>query len=69
MAGTIADFAIPRLYHLLQTKKESLFGDNGENLEKKSGYWFKLLEWSPIQVLDEEALAAKRAREQQCLVM
>ncbi|OVA17176.1 Mitochondrial inner membrane translocase subunit Tim17/Tim22/Tim23/peroxisomal protein PMP24 [Macleaya cordata] len=64
MAGTTADFAIPRLYHLLQTKKESLFGNN-ENSEKKSGDWLKLPEWSPIQVLDEEALAAKRAREQQ----
>ncbi|KAI3461849.1 hypothetical protein Pfo_018512 [Paulownia fortunei] len=32
--------------------------------EKKDG-WFKLPEWSPIQVLDDEAVAAKRAREQQ----
>ncbi|CAA0815206.1 Mitochondrial import inner membrane translocase subunit Tim17/Tim22/Tim23 family protein [Striga hermonthica] len=31
--------------------------------EKES--WFKLPEWSPIQVLDDEAVAAKRAREQQ----
>lgn len=26
--------------------------------------WFTLPEWSPIQVLDEEALAKKRAREE-----
>ncbi|KAK6145118.1 hypothetical protein DH2020_021938 [Rehmannia glutinosa] len=27
--------------------------------------WLKLPEWSPIQILDDEAVAAKRAREQQ----
>ena len=27
--------------------------------------WWSLPEWSPIQILDEEALAAKRCREQQ----
>ena len=27
--------------------------------------WWSLPEWSPIQMLDEEALAAQRAREQQ----
>lgn len=27
--------------------------------------WLKLPEWSPIKVLDEEAVAAKRAREEQ----
>lgn len=28
-----------------------------------SGDWFKLPDWSPIKVLDEEELAAKQARE------
>ncbi|KAK4408683.1 hypothetical protein Sango_0449300 [Sesamum angolense] len=32
--------------------------------EKKDD-WLKLPEWSPIKVLDDEAVAAKRAREQQ----
>lgn len=27
--------------------------------------WLKLPEWSPIQVLDEEAIVAKQAREEQ----
>lgn len=30
----------------------------------KNGDWLKLPEWSPIQVLDDEALAEKQAREQ-----
>lgn len=33
----------------------------------KTDEWLKLPEWSPIQVLDEEALAAKRAREEKLL--
>ncbi|KAL2239680.1 uncharacterized protein LOC105170557 isoform X1 [Sesamum indicum] len=32
---------------------------------EKKGDWLKLPEWSPIQVLDDEAVAAKRAREQE----
>ncbi|MCL7032671.1 hypothetical protein MKW94_014427 [Papaver nudicaule] len=61
MVGTTADYAIPRLWQLLETKKESLLGDS-QNSDKN---WLKLPEWSPIQILDEEALAAKREREQQ----
>lgn len=33
-------------------------------IEEKDS-WFKLPEWSPIRVLDDEAVAAKRAREQE----
>ncbi|KAL0460464.1 UNVERIFIED_CONTAM: hypothetical protein Slati_0673600 [Sesamum latifolium] len=32
---------------------------------EKKDEWLKLPEWSPIKVLDDEAVAAKRAREQQ----
>ncbi|XP_075491936.1 uncharacterized protein LOC142530060 [Primulina tabacum] len=50
--GTAVDYATIKLRHVI-----SEFRD-------KSGGWFKLPEWSPIQVLDDEAVAAKRAREQ-----
>lgn len=53
-AGTALDFAAPKLRSYLQ----SLQHDDS---------WLKLPEWSPIQVLNEEALAAKREREQQML--
>ncbi|KAI3980411.1 hypothetical protein MKX01_003950 [Papaver californicum] len=61
MVGTTADYVIPQLWRLLETKKESLVGGS-QNPDKN---WLKLPEWSPIRILDEEALAAKRAREQQ----
>ena len=32
---------------------------------QKKGDWLKLPEWSPIQILDDEALAAKQAGEKQ----
>lgn len=53
-AGTALDFAAPKIQSYLQ----SLQNDDS---------WLKLPEWSPIQVLDEEALAAKRERERQML--
>jgi len=62
IAGTTADFAMLRLSPLLRSYSESIFGNNGSS---QKGDWLKLPEWSPIQVLDEEALAAKQAREQQ----
>ena len=62
IAGTTADFAMLRLSPLLRSYSESVFGNRG-NSQKSD--WLKLPEWSPIQVLDEEALAAKQAREQQ----
>ncbi|GMN50277.1 hypothetical protein TIFTF001_019440 [Ficus carica] len=54
IAGTTLDFAANKL--------KASFRDISEE-EKKN--WFKLPDWSPIQVLDEEALAKKEAREKQ----
>lgn len=52
IAGTVLDFAAMQLQPFLQRYREL------------TSEW-RLPEWSPIQVLDEEAAAAKRAREQQ----
>ncbi|WRX10215.1 hypothetical protein QQP08_002702 [Theobroma cacao] len=57
--GTAADFAALKLRPKLCNLSESMF-------DKNSGV-LKLPEWSPIQVLDEEALAAKQAREEKLL--
>lgn len=54
VAGTAVDYATVKLQPLLKSYCDSLLG--GE---------LKLPEWSPIQILDEEALAAKREREEQ----
>ncbi|GAB4850231.1 hypothetical protein Ancab_029527 [Ancistrocladus abbreviatus] len=54
IAGTTADFAAIKQLPILKNYRDSLFGKE-----------LKLPEWSPIQVLDEEALARKRSREQQ----
>ena len=56
VVGTAVDFAALKLRPKLRHFNESMF-------DKKNGL-LKLPEWSPIQVLDEEALAAKRAREE-----
>ncbi|XP_051131975.1 uncharacterized protein LOC127252022 [Andrographis paniculata] len=53
VVGTAVDYATLRLKPVAK-----------ELIESKDR-WLKLPEWSPIQVLDEEALAAKRAREEQ----
>ncbi|KAL5562145.1 hypothetical protein UlMin_031892 [Ulmus minor] len=58
IVGTTADFATIKLKAGLRDYKESISG-------KKDGNLLKLPEWFPIQVLDEEALAAKQAREKQ----
>ena len=58
--GTTVDFATIKLRPALSRFKESIFKDK----EKNPG-WLKLPEWSPIQVLDEEELAAKKAREKE----
>jgi hypothetical protein len=63
IAGTAADFATIRLNSILGSYSESISGNN-RSLQKKDD-WLKWPEWFPIQVLDEEALAAKQAREQQ----
>ncbi|OMO95897.1 Mitochondrial inner membrane translocase subunit Tim17/Tim22/Tim23/peroxisomal protein PMP24 [Corchorus olitorius] len=56
VAGTAADFAALKLGPKLRNFSESMF-------DKKTGS-LKLPEWFPIQILDEEALAAKKAREE-----
>ncbi|EAY93792.1 hypothetical protein OsI_15570 [Oryza sativa Indica Group] len=58
-AGTALDYAALKLRPQLNGKWHAL-------KEHFSGGkdWFTLPEWSPIQVLDEEALAKKRAREE-----
>lgn len=54
IVGTAVDFATLKLQPLVKSHYDSLLGGD-----------LKLPEWSPIQILDEEALAAKRAREEQ----
>lgn len=62
IVGTTADFAACRVKPHLRSYTESIFG-NDRNSQKDG--WLKWPEWSPIQVLDEEAIAAKQAREQE----
>lgn len=50
------DFATLKLRPIWRRFSKSASGDKRDD-------WLKLPEWSPIQVLDEEALAAKQARE------
>ena len=57
IAGTAIDYATLKLKPVFRSYKETIL--------EESNSWMKLPEWSPIQVLDEEALAAKQAREQQ----
>ncbi|KAG6593015.1 hypothetical protein SDJN03_12491, partial [Cucurbita argyrosperma subsp. sororia] len=57
VAGTAIDYATLKLKPVFRSYKETIL--------EESSSWMKLPEWSPIQVLDEEALAAKQAREQQ----
>ncbi|XP_074268496.1 uncharacterized protein LOC141591902 [Silene latifolia] len=54
VVGTGVDYATLKLQPLAKSYYDSLFASD-----------LKLPEWSPIQILDEEALAAKRAREEQ----
>ncbi|GLT24926.1 hypothetical protein SLA2020_000880 [Shorea laevis] len=56
VVGTAVDFATLKLRPILRRFSESVSGDKRDD-------WLKLPEWSPIQVLDEEALAAKQAQE------
>jgi hypothetical protein len=57
-AGTALDYAALKLAPEWHALKEQFSGTKD---------WFTLTEWSPIQVLDEEALAKKRAREEKLL--
>ncbi|KAI3782864.1 hypothetical protein L2E82_12922 [Cichorium intybus] len=59
IVGTGVDFAGIKLRPVLKEMYESVVG--GEKKDSR----FRWPEWLPIQVLDEEALAAKRAREEQ----
>ncbi|KAF5175003.1 Mitochondrial import inner membrane translocase subunit tim17 tim22 tim23 family protein, partial [Thalictrum thalictroides] len=63
IVGTSIDFAALQLSSHLDKYRDSMVGGNENSEHKRS--WLRLPEWSPIQVLDEEALAAKRAREEQ----
>ncbi|XP_031285545.1 uncharacterized protein LOC116144231 isoform X2 [Pistacia vera] len=54
VVGTTMDYATLKLKPLLRNFQES----------QKKGDWLTLPDWSPIQVLDEEALAEKQAQEQ-----
>ncbi|KAK7304529.1 hypothetical protein VNO77_42410 [Canavalia gladiata] len=65
VVGTAADFAILKFKDALRDHTTSIYEDI-EN-SKKNGTWLKLPKWFPIQVLDEEALAAKQAQEEQFL--
>lgn len=65
IAGTTADFAMIKLKHGWDSYRESVFGIKGES--QKNGSLLKLPEWFPIQILDDEAIAAKQAREQELL--
>lgn len=59
IVGTTADFAILKL--------KPIWRDYINENSQKSSSWLRLPEWFPIRVLDEEALAAKRAQEEQFL--
>ncbi|KAL7263958.1 hypothetical protein ACSBR1_001997 [Camellia fascicularis] len=62
LQGTMVDFAALKLKPSLKSFHESIIGSTDSS--GKNGGWLRLPEWSPIQVLDEEELAAKKAREQ-----
>ncbi|KAG5567264.1 hypothetical protein RHGRI_002727 [Rhododendron griersonianum] len=62
VVGTTVDFATLKLKPALKSFRESMTGNNDGSQKQNGG--LKLPEWSPIQILDEEALAAKKAREQ-----
>ncbi|KAM7496238.1 hypothetical protein LguiA_020652 [Lonicera macranthoides] len=62
IVGTTVDYTALKLKPLLENFQESVLAGQGSS--EKNDSWLRLPEWSPIQVLDEEALAAKRAREE-----
>ncbi|KAI3671545.1 hypothetical protein L1987_87284 [Smallanthus sonchifolius] len=59
IVGTGVDFAAIKLRPVFKNMYESVVAGDEKNKSR-----FKWPEWLPIQVLDEEALAAKRAREE-----
>lgn len=60
VAGTTLDYATNELKVSLRDYTEATSEE-----KNKSWSWLKLPDWSPIKVLDEEALAKKQAREKQ----
>ncbi|KAL6978818.1 hypothetical protein U1Q18_020486 [Sarracenia purpurea var. burkii] len=63
VVGTTVDFATLKFKPTLTSVRESIIGTDDHS--KKHGSWLRWPEWLPIQVLDEEALEKKKAREQQ----
>lgn len=65
IAGTALDYATLQLKPIVRSYWDSMPSTkSGKKNSDGSSRW-SLPEWSPIQVLDEEALAAKRVKEQQ----
>lgn len=62
VAGTAFDFTVQQMRPILLSFMDSVSKGNYPKKGPASSWW-KIPEWSPIQVLDEEALAAKQARE------
>ncbi|CAK8560159.1 unnamed protein product [Lathyrus sativus] len=65
VVGTAADYSILKLKDVWRDYSKTIY-QNIENA-KKNENWLRLPEWFPIKILDEEALAAKRAQEEQFL--
>ncbi|XP_028765282.1 uncharacterized protein LOC114723271, partial [Neltuma alba] len=67
IAGTTADFAFLKLKSVLRDYNQSVYQDDENSQKIGSGSWLRLPEWFPIRVLDEEALAEKRAQQEKFL--
>ncbi|XP_057736048.1 uncharacterized protein LOC130951418 [Arachis stenosperma] len=65
VVGTTIDYATLKAKDFLRDQTKIIHQDH-EN-SQKNGKWFRLPEWSPIRILDEEALAKKRAQEEEFL--
>lgn len=63
--GTTADYTILKLKDVWRDYSKTIY-ENIENAKKNENL-LRLPEWFPIKILDEEALAAKRAQEEQFL--
>eukprot|EP00262_Sarcandra_glabra_P007916 TRINITY_DN2102_c0_g2_i1.p1 TRINITY_DN2102_c0_g2~~TRINITY_DN2102_c0_g2_i1.p1 ORF type:complete len:193 (-),score=28.52 TRINITY_DN2102_c0_g2_i1:44-622(-) len=63
-AGTAMDFTALQLKAFFHSSGDATTSVDSPQEKSVKSTW-RWPEWSPIQVLDEEALAAKRAREQQ----
>ncbi|KAK8954844.1 hypothetical protein KSP39_PZI002363 [Platanthera zijinensis] len=62
-AGTALDFTESQLRPILHRFMNTVSEGSCDKNDRFSSWW-KMPEWSPIQVLDEEALAAKQAKEE-----